>query len=108
MGMDSEVRSFLNKKGSISKGDRYGRRPPRKSPRPLWERSDRIGRCDPGEGFVSTSWFLRARRDPLIRRHSRCEASAALVLRTAAKGRLRHLLPHPPSLKLRPAGGGEG
>ena len=24
------------------------------APLPLWERSDRIERCDPGEGFVST------------------------------------------------------
>ena len=32
-------------------------------------------------------------KQPLIRRRSRCEASAFLALRTAAKGRLRHFHP---------------
>src|SRR5438105_105107 len=33
-------------------------------PLPLWERSDRIERCDPGEGFVSANKYPSSDRDP--------------------------------------------
>jgi hypothetical protein len=37
--------------------------PQRRSPLPLWERSDRIARCDPGEGFLSCGKLLFAPAD---------------------------------------------
>src|SRR3954469_1915123 len=69
-------------------------------PLPLRERAARtVRRTHLGEGSPPRQKSARGKR-PLIRRHSRCEASA--FSRTAAEGRLCHLLPQGEKGKQRP------